>query len=105
MNPNTSISDTVLRRVRLIHLMRLLSVPVFSGIAFVLAVWAIGREVWVAKVFENMPALVDAPAVLSFFMSAFVNTDVVVQVLSVVATVALAWMVAGVIRTLSLRFA
>lgn len=105
MNPNLSISETVLRRVRIIHLMRLLFVPVFSGIAFVLAVWAIGREVWVAKVFENMPAVSDAPAVLAFFMDAFVQTDVLVQVLSIVATAALAWMVAGVIRTLSFRLA
>ena len=103
MNPNSSISNTVLRRVRIIHMMRLLSVPVFSGIAFVLMVWAIGREVWVAKVFENMPALADVNAVLAFFTNAFLQTDVVVQVLSVAATVALAWMVAGVMRTLSVR--
>lgn len=105
MNPNSTISHIVLRRVRTIHMIRMLSVPALSGVAFILAVWGIGREVWVAKVLENMPALLDVPQVLTFFKNAFVHTDVPVQILSVVATVALAWLVAGIIRTLSMRFA
>lgn len=92
MTPNSLISRTVMRRVRIMHAVRTFA-PVLSASAlFMLAVWEIGREVWVAKVFENMPSYADLPAIVSFFGSAFVNTEVVVQVLSILAFGALVWL-------------
>lgn len=60
-----------------------------------LAVWEIGREVWVAKVFENMPSFANVLAVLNFMGSAFVNTEVVVQMFSILALGALVWLARG----------
>lgn len=92
MNPNSSISNTVMKRVRRIHTMRLLAAPTASAGLLALALWGIGREVWVAKVFENMPSFADAPGAVAFVASAFTHTDLSVQVLSIVALAALIWL-------------
>jgi len=81
---------------------------VVSGcVIFIFALWGIGREVWVGKVVENMPAYADMPALLSFVMSAFAGTDLVVQVLSILAVTALGWLaseLAHALRQPSSRF-
>jgi hypothetical protein len=100
MIPNPTISHIVMRRVRVIHAVRAFFIPVSSGLAFMLALWGIGREVWVAKVFENMPAVADMPAVLSFFASAFLHTDFAVQILSILAAASVAWLAYGIARAL-----
>lgn len=92
MTLNSSISRTVMRRVRIMHAMRVFTPILMTSILFMLAVWEIGREVWVAKVFENMPSYADMPAVLSFLAGAFINTEFVVQVLTIVALAALVWL-------------
>lgn len=86
---SNSISHTVMRRVRMIHAFRTLAPLVGGAGVFLIAVWGIGREVWVAKVFENMPTLSDVPAVLSFYARAFLATDLFVQLLSILAAGAL----------------
>ncbi|MDP3402330.1 MAG: hypothetical protein Q8S35_00015 [bacterium] len=92
MTPNSSVSRTVMRRVRILYGIRA-ATPVFAAsFLFVLALWGIGREVWVAKVFENMSSYADAPGMLSFLTSAFLNTDIVVQALSILALGALIWL-------------
>ncbi len=63
--------------------------PVFSGVTascllLLLALYGIGREVWVARVFENMPQTGDLFAVTEFYAAAFVHTQLVVQLLSLV---------------------
>lgn len=92
MTLNSSISRTVMRRVRIMHATRTFA-PVFgAGVLFMLAAWEIGREVWVAKVFENMPSFADVPAVLNFVGNAFVHTEAVVQILFILALGALVWL-------------
>lgn len=54
-----------------------------SGLLLLLAVWGIGREVWVARVFENAPA--ELSAATRFYIAAFTNTHTLVQVLCAVA--------------------
>ncbi len=81
---NSSISQTVMRRVHRIHVLRTIAAPVFGVVVFLVALWGIGREVWVAKVFENMPSLANVPAVVSFSFHAFLATDLFVQILSIV---------------------
>lgn len=98
----TSISRTVMRRVRVIHAVR----PFFSGaslaaLLFILALWGIGREVWVARVFENMPSVRDIAAVARFMLAAFEHTHLTVQALSLVALLALVWMMVDAVRTLA----
>lgn len=81
-----------MRRVRIMHATRTFVPVLLTSALFILAVWEIGREVWVAKVFENMPSYADVPAMLNFFAGAFINTEVVVQVFSIVAVAALIWL-------------
>ncbi len=101
MNPDSSISYTVMKRVRRIHAMRSLVAPAASLVALALALWGIGREVWVAKVLENMPSLADVPHVVAFFASAFLATDLFVQSLSIVALAALIWLARGIAKSLA----
>lgn len=80
-----------MRRVHRIYALRTLS---SFGVAFAslaLVLWGIGREVWVAKVFENMPSLTNVPAMLSFGIGAFVHTDLFVQILSIAVVAATVW--------------
>lgn len=89
MIPNTSISRTVMRRVRIMYAIRASAPVLAASFLFVLALWGIGREVWVAKVFENMASSAD---VLSFLLDAFVHTDIAVQALSILALGAFIWL-------------
>ena len=95
------IQQNVMRRVRTIHTLRpLVSTTAFSAFLFLGALWGIGREVWVARVFENMPSLSDAAALSRFALSAFLHTDFLVQALSVLAIAAFVWLVSDGLRTL-----
>ncbi|KND46819.1 MAG: hypothetical protein AB199_00060 [Parcubacteria bacterium C7867-004] len=108
MNSNTTISDTVMRRVRRVHaLQSVVSVTTLSALVFVLALWGIGREVWVAKVIANMPSLFDVPALARFMTSAFLHTDFIVQSATVIALAALLWLARELARSLisTVRFA
>lgn len=98
----SKIKQNVMRRVRTIHAVR----PLTGGtaVAVVLlgvSLYAIGRMVFVAQVFRNMPAVGDVSAVLRFFLSAFLHTDFVVQVLTLLVTAAALWMVRDIARVLS----
>lgn len=77
-----------------------------SGLLFLLALWGISREVWVARVFENAPT--DLSAAFRFYVAAFTNTRIVVQVLCAVAlasSVAMARSLAQSLRRTSYAFA
>lgn len=93
MITNSKISRTVMRRVYTIHALRK-GMPMItaSTLLLVLALWALGREVWVAQVFANMPSLFDVPAITRFFASAFMHTDLAVQLFSVLALGAVVWL-------------
>ncbi len=81
-----------MRRVRIMHATRAYAPMLVASVLFIVAVWEIAREVWVARVFENMPSYADVPALLNFFADAFVNTEIVVQVFSILALGALVWL-------------
>ena len=71
-----------MRRVRLIRILWLvISTATLAILTLVLALWGIGKEVWVARVFQNAPEnLMTLP---SFFISAFGHTRTVVQILAI----------------------
>ncbi len=79
----TNIEQNVMRRVHTIHALR----PFVSGGALAvlvaaLALYGIGREVWVARVFENAP---HSFALLpTFYLAAFENTRLIVQAFTLV---------------------
>jgi hypothetical protein len=95
-----------MRRVRSIHAMRAAASGI--GVSFVLLVvslYFIGREVWVARVFENMPSAGHVTAVLRFFASAFITTDAAVQALTLLSAIAVLWLLRELVRLLSLQSA
>jgi hypothetical protein len=97
----TDIEKNVMRRV---HLMRLLglviSTAVLAFLTFVLALWGIGREVWVARVFENMPESGDFREISRFYFNAFGHTRLIVQALTIVSLAALIYLIRETYRTL-----
>lgn len=98
----------VMRRVHIIHALRpLMTTTALSTFAFLLALWGIAREVWVAQVVENMPSLADGAALLQFILAAFMHTEFLVQALVVIALMAIVWLVADGLRSLRqvVRFA
>ena len=95
----SQIKQNVMRRVRTIHVVR----PFTSGtaVAFALlgvSLYAIGRFVFVAQVFRNMPAIEDVGAVTRFLVDAFARTDFVVQLLTLLTVVATLWMLRDIGR-------
>ncbi len=81
----TDIEKNVMRRVRIIRILGLIiSTAVLALVTFVLALWGIGKEVWVARIFQNMPHSGDLSAIGRFYLSAFGHTRLVVQALSVI---------------------
>lgn len=78
-NP-TNIERVVMRRVRRVRVLRVLfSDTVLATVAATAALYAIGREVWVAKVFENGPQDLIGHAAYLFY--AFLHTHLSVELL------------------------
>lgn len=76
----SKIERIVMQRVHLIRALRFaISGSVFSGLVSVLALWGIGREVWVARVLQNQPH--DLVNIMRFYIAAFVHTHLIVQIL------------------------
>jgi hypothetical protein len=99
-NPSP-IEKIVMRRVyRMRYLRVLLSTATASLALLALALYGIGREVWVAMVLRNAPA--DIFRVPAFFLSAFLDTRFVVQALSLVALVAVIALAREAARMLAL---
>jgi hypothetical protein len=104
----SDIESVVMRRVRTVHSMR----PFVSGagvaaLVVLFALWGIGREVWVAKVFENAPHQ-DLIAAGRFFLSAVMGTRLIVQALiaaALAATIYLARETARLLGVLAVRSA
>ena len=95
----SKIHATVMSRVHTIYFFQSpVTTLTSAAVIFILAMWGIGREVWVARVFQNMPSLVDWDAVLRFYLTAFLDTRFIVQVLSVIAIGAFVWLVANIVR-------
>lgn len=100
MTSHSTIHTNVMRRVHLVHRLRTYGTPVASALVLTLSLWGIGREVWVARFFENMPSLADAGAVLRFVFSAFIHTEFVVQALTVLVLAASLWLVSDGVRNI-----
>ena len=83
MNEQSAIEKMVMRRVRRIALLRILiSGGVFAITLALLALYGLGREVWVAMVFNNGPQSPMAHGL--YLLYAFEHTRFVVQALVLV---------------------
>lgn len=90
---SNNIRANVMSRVRTVHRVRpFLRGGVFSFALLTFSLMTLGREVFVAQVFRNMPSPSHVLAVIQFILSAFQNTRFIVQVLSVLSFMAFAWL-------------
>lgn len=103
MNNPSNIERIVMRRVHTIRILRLIISGGFLAMfVFALALWGIGREVWVARVFQNAPEnIIDAAR---FYLYAFDQTRFIVQSLSVITIASLVYLARETARTLSSLF-
>lgn len=96
------IQATVMRRVHTIRALRLAFSPLpTSVVLFALSLSVFGREVWVAHVIQNLSVIHTPEALLSFGVSAFVNTRFVVQVVTILMGGAMVWFAYGIQRMLA----
>lgn len=94
---DSKIHMTVMRRVRTIHALRAATGTLAVSFALLgVSLYLIGREVWVARVFQNMPRIENVAAVARFFTAAFLSTDTIVQVLTILSLIAAIWFVRGI---------
>ena len=101
MNETPSVIErTVMQRVHLIRALRFaISSGTFSLLVSILALWGIGREVWVAHVLQNAPAnLIDLPR---FYFAAFLHTSFIVQTLVIFVVVAFGFVAREISRALA----
>jgi hypothetical protein len=103
MNNHSPIEQVVMRRVRLIRILGLIiSTAVLAVLTLVLALWGIGQEVWVARVFQNAPAdITDLPR---FYLAAFNHTRLVVQILALLTFISFLYLLRATARALSSFF-
>ncbi|MDB5265309.1 MAG: hypothetical protein JWM39_22 [Parcubacteria group bacterium] len=103
----SKVRANVMRRVHTIHAVRpLLSGTMLAAVLAIGSLYLIGRKVWVARVFENMPNPIHLASVIRFFEAAFFNTSTVVQVLCVAVVFSFFWIARDLIRSLPVvRFA
>jgi len=104
MNDRSNIERIVMQRVHLIRALRFaVSSSMLSFSVSGLALWGIGREVWVARVLQNAPTdLLDLPR---FYLAAFGHTHLLVQILILLMLVALVYLAREIVRALAIMSA
>lgn len=96
----TDIERAVMRRIRLIRILWLvISAGTLAILTLILALWGIGKEVWVARVFQNAPA--DFRHLPDFFFSAFGNTRLIVQTLALLTFASFVYLARATARAIS----
>jgi len=100
MIDQSNIERIVMQRVHLIRALRFaISSGTLSTLVSLLALWGLGREVWVGRVLQNAPAnFLDLPR---FYFAAFIHTHFIVQVLIVLILVALLFVAREISRALA----
>lgn len=103
MNEQSNIERVVMRRVRIIRILRpIISSGALAVFVFVVALWGIGREVWVARILQNAPSnLTDAAR---FYFYALDHTRLVVQALVFITLAALVYAAREFVRAFSSVF-
>ena len=96
----TEIERIVMQRVHLIRALRFaISSGTLSMIVSLLALWGIGREVWVSHVLQNAPSNFGDD--VRFYLAAFAHTRLLVQALILLTLAALLFVAREIARALS----
>ncbi len=103
MDNQSSIERAVMRRIHIIRILGLvISTATLAIITLVLALWGIGKEVWVERVFQNAPK--DFVNIPNFLVSAFGNTRLVVQILAILTFTSFIYLARATARAISSVF-
>ena len=95
----TDIERAVMRRIRLIRILGLvISAGTLAILTLILALWGIGEEVWVARVFQNAPA--DFRHLPDFFISALGHTRLIVQALALLTFASSVYLARAAVRAI-----
>lgn len=104
MNNQSNIEAVVMRRVRRIHtLSYFINSFVASAIVLAAALYGIGREVWVSRVFANGPQNFLGHSL--YLAYAFEHTRLPVQVLSLLVLLSIVYLARETARIISVGFA
>ncbi len=99
MNEQSQIEKNVMQRVHRINTLRVvISGGVFALTLALLVLYAIGREVWVARVFENGPQSFTGHTL--YLLYAFEHTRFVVQALVVICLGSFLYLAREIVRGL-----
>jgi len=90
--------EYVMRRVYALFLIRSLLSPASRVLALGVSLLLITLSVSVPNVIHNMPSFLNIADVSRFFVYAFLNTQVVVQVLLVILTTFVVWTGVDIVR-------
>lgn len=102
MNNQSSIEAVVMRRVQRIRVLRLfVNGVVLSGLVLAVALYGIGREVWVARVFANGPQGALGHAL--YLAYAFEHTRFAVQALSLLVLLSVIYLARATAKLISIR--
>lgn len=105
MIEQSDIERVVMRRVHLLRILGLIiSTGALAALTFVATLWGVGREVWVARVFQNMPPASDLMSFARFWFATFVNTRLIVQVLTLFTLASFIYLIREIVRMLFLFF-
>ncbi len=100
MNDISNIEKIVMQRIKRIRVLRaIFSNGALASFVLALALWGIGKEVWVSKVFANGPQ--DILGHLTYLAYAFTHTHLIVQILSLLTLTALIILAREVSRMLA----
>ncbi len=99
----TTIEQNVMASVRVIYVLRrLTSATALKLYVCAASLWGIGQLVFVSKVFENL-SHVGTTGSLQFALAAFFNTELMVQLVLLAATLAVISLFVDVFRSFSFR--
>lgn len=99
----STIEKNVMRRVRIIRVLKpIISYSALAAVVCVLALWGIGREVWVARVFSNGPQSFIGHSL--YLVYAFEHTRLVVQSLTLITLASAIYLAREVARAVSSIF-
>lgn len=85
MKTPSELRTAVMRHIWVTYFVRQATGPAVLGVAFVLSLFALGRLVFVAKVFENAALHHDIAGYAGYMLNAFIGTQFIVQLVIVLA--------------------
>ena len=100
---SSQLKKEIMLRVRFVHLVKRALQPfAIKMVVAVAALFAVGRMVFVAKVFENAPSVSQVSEFSTFFVRAFTHTEFAVQAVILAITIAVVLALRDVAKTISM---